>query len=400
MVSELNGYIKKLISGDILLSFVEVEGEISNFTHHYSGHMYFSLKDEKSRIKCIMFQTDNKSLDFQPSNGLKVVISGSVSVYEKDGSYQIYVKLMKKQGLGELYKKFNLLKEKLDKEGLFLIDSKKELPYLPKKIGVVTSSTGAAIRDIVSVLKRRFPAVHILIYPSLVQGDNAPKDIIKSLKYLDKRDDVDLIIVGRGGGSYEELFAFNDEDLARCIYGMETPVISAVGHESDFTISDLVADIRAATPSAAAELALPHKNDLKEKLGNLTLKIEKRVSRKIENNYNYLNNIEKRLHYLNPIQKINDRRMHLDKIFKILEHSIELRLLEEEKHLLSLYNRLNIRDPLLSIQRGYSLVFDEKENLVKSIKTLKREDNLYIKLKDGIIKTKVLEIKEEEDCIK
>lgn len=396
MVSELNGYIKKLISGDILLSFVEVEGEISNFTHHYSGHMYFSLKDEKSRIKCIMFSTDNKFIDFEPSNGLKVVISGSVSVYEKDGTYQIYVKIMKKQGLGELYKKFNLLKEKLDREGLFLLESKKELPYLPKKIGVVTSSTGAAIRDIISVLTRRFPAVDILIYPSLVQGDNAPKDIIKSLKYLDKRDDVDLIIVGRGGGSYEELFCFNDEDLARCIYELKTPVISAVGHESDITISDLVADIRAATPSAAAELALPDKNSLKESLNNLVWKIEKRISRQIEGNYNFLNNMEKRLLYLNPIQKINDRRIHLDKIFKSLDHSIELRLLNEEKHLLSLYNRLNICNPLLSIQRGYGLVFNENNNLVKSIENLRADDNLYIKLKDGIIKTKILKIEEDK----
>lgn len=395
MVSELNGYIKKLISGDILLSFVEVEGEISNFTHHYSGHMYFSLKDQSSRIKCIMFQTDNKSIDFEPKNGLKVVISGSVSVYEKDGSYQIYAKLMKKQGLGELYKKFNLLKEKLDKEGLFLLNSKKELPYLPKTIGVATSSTGAAIRDIVSVLRRRFPAVHILIYPCLVQGDNAPKDIIKGLRYLDKRNDVELIIVGRGGGSYEELFAFNDEDLARCIYGLNTPVISAVGHESDFTISDLVADIRAATPSAAAELALPDKNSLRDSLYYLTTKIEKKVFRKIEDNKNYLNSVEKRLYYLNPIQKINDRRIHLDKIFKTLEHSIELRMINEEKHLLSLYNRLNIYDPLLSIQRGYSLVFNQNNDLVKSVETINIEDNLYIKLKDGVIKTKVLKIKEE-----
>jgi len=395
MVSELNGYIKKLISGDILLSFIEVEGEISNFTHHYSGHMYFSLKDEKSRIKCIMFQTDNKSIDFEPSNGLKVVISGSVSVYEKDGTYQIYVKIMKKQGLGELYKKFNLLKEKLEKEGLFRLSSKKGLPYLPKKIGVATSSTGAAIRDIVSVLRRRFPAVDILIYPCLVQGDNAPKDIIKGLKYLDKRDDVDLIIVGRGGGSYEELFAFNDEELARCIFGLSTPLISAVGHESDFTIADLVADIRAATPSAAAELALPEKNSLSERLWNLGTKIEKRVFRNIEDNNYYLNNIEKRLHYLNPIQKINDRRMNLDKIFKTLDHCIELSFLDKEKHLLSLYNRLNVCDPLLSIQRGYGLVFNENKDLVKSIENLSLDDNLYIKLKDGIIKTKVLEIRGE-----
>ncbi len=396
MVSELNGYIKKLISGDILLSFVEVEGEISNFTHHYSGHMYFSLKDEKSRIRCIMFSTDNKSIDYEPSNGLKVVISGSVSVYEKDGSYQIYVKTMKKQGLGELYKKFNLLKEKLDLEGLFLLESKKKLPYLPKKIGVVTSSTGAAIRDIVSVLTRRFPPVDILIYPCLVQGDNAPKDIIKSLKYLDKRDDIELIIVGRGGGSYEELFCFNDEELARSIYKLHTPVISAVGHESDFTISDLVADIRAATPSAAAELALPEKDSLKERLNNLQWNIEKRVLRKIEDNNNYLNNIEKSLYYLNPIQKINDRRMHLDKIFKLLDHCIELKLINKEKHLLSLYNRLNICNPLLSIQRGYSLVFNQNKDLVKSIESLRVEDNLYIKLKDGIVKTKILKIKEDK----
>ena len=393
MVSELNGYIKKLISGDILLSFVEVEGEISNFTHHYSGHMYFSLKDEKSRIKCIMFQTDNKSIDFEPSNGLKVVISGSVSVYEKDGTYQIYVKLMKKQGLGELYKKFNLLKEKLDREGLFALEGKKELPFFPKKIGVVTSSTGAAIRDIVSVLRRRFPPVHILIYPSLVQGDNAAKDIIKSLKYLDKRDDVDLIIVGRGGGSYEELFCFNDEDLARCIYKLNTPVISAVGHESDFTISDLVADIRAATPSAAAELSIPEQDSLKERLNNLAWNMERRVSRRIENYANYLNSLEKRLYYINPIHKINERRIHLDKMFKSLDHLMELKLINEEKHLLSLYNRLNMSNPLLSIQRGYSLVFDENNNLVKSIENLSVEDNLYIKLKDGIVKTKILKMR-------
>ena len=396
MVSEVNGYIKKLFSGDILLSFVEVEGEISNFTHHYSGHMYFSLKDEKSRIKCIMFQTDNASIDFEPSNGLKVVISGSVSVYEKDGTYQIYVKLMKKQGLGELYKKFNLLKEKLDGEGLFLLGSKKQLPYLPKKIGVVTSSTGAAIRDIVSVLRRRFPPVDILIYPALVQGDNAPKDIIKGLKFLDKKDDVDLIILGRGGGSYEELFCFNDEELARTIYKLKTPVISAVGHESDFTISDLVADVRAATPSAAAELAIPEKRALKESLLNLTIKIEKRTYRKIKDDLNYLESLEKRLYYLNPIQKINDKRVYLDKLFKDLDHSIQLKLLGKEKHLLSLYNRLNIRNPQLSIQKGYSLVFNENKHLVNSIETINIDDNLYIKVKDGIIKTKVLKIKEDK----
>lgn len=396
MVSEVNSYIKKLISGDILLSFVEVEGEISNFTHHYSGHMYFSLKDEKSRIKCIMFESDNGSIDFVPSNGLKVVISGSLSVYEKDGTYQIYVKLMKKQGLGDLYKKFNLLKEKLDKGGLFLLEKKKPLPYMPKKIGVVTSSSGAAIRDIVSVLKRRFPPVEILIYPSLVQGDNAPKDIIKSLTYLDKREDVDLIIVGRGGGSYEELFCFNDEALARAIYSLKTPVISAVGHESDFTICDLVADVRAATPSAAAELAIPSRTSLRKELLNLIVKIEKRTYRKIKDDFSYLEGLEKKLFYLNPIQKINDKRVHLDKLFKRLEHSIALKILGEEKKLLSLYNRLNIKNPELSIQRGYSLVFTEDKHLINSVVNVNIDDDLYIRVKDGIIKTRVLKIKEDK----
>lgn len=395
MVSELNAYIKKLVSGDILLSFVEVEGEISNFTHHYSGHMYFSLKDENSKIKCIMFSTDNKLIDFIPTNGLKVVISGSVSVYEKDGTYQIYVKLMKKQGVGELYKKFNLLKEKLEAEGLFLLKHKKQIPYLPKKIGVVTSSTGAAIKDIVSVLRRRFPAVNILVYPSLVQGDNAPKEIIKSLKYLDSREDVELIIVGRGGGSYEELFCFNDEELARCIFGLKTPVISAVGHESDFTISDLVSDMRASTPSVAAELAIPNKNNLKESLFYIIAKIEKSVSRTIEGSFNNLTNLERRLDYINPIQRINERKIYIDRIFKTLDHAMELRLIGEEKHLLSLYNRLNIYDPALIIKRGYSLVYNANKDLVKSIESLKIEDNLHIILKDGMVKTKIFKIEED-----
>ena len=280
MVSEVNGYIKKLFAGDILLTYLQIEGEISNFTHHYSGHMYFSLKDDKSRIKCVMFKGDNETIDFKPKDGMRVVISGQVSVYEKDGSYQVYARRMQKQGLGDLYRAFEELKKKLSEEGLFDTDRKKTLPGIPKKIGVVTSSTGAAIRDITSILKRRYPAVHMLLYPALVQGDGAPKDIIKALKYLDSRDDIEVIIVGRGGGSFEELGAFNDEALARCIADMNTPVISAVGHETDFTIADFVADIRAATPSAAAELAVPDRRSLLDEIDSIGRSVLSDMTRK------------------------------------------------------------------------------------------------------------------------
>ena len=261
-VSQVNNYIKRVFTSDMILSNLSVEGEISNFKHHYSGHMYFSLKDEKSKIKCIMFKSDNESLKVQLENGSKVIATGYVSVYEKEGDYQFYIRHVKESGVGNLYKMFEDLKKKLELEGLFNESKKKPIPFMPRKIGVVTSSSGAAIKDIINVIQRRFPPTDILIYPTLVQGNQAAKEICQGLTYFDNREDIDLIITGRGGGAMEELFAFNDEEVARTIHGLKKPIISAVGHETDFTIADFVADLRAPTPSAAAELAVPELGSL------------------------------------------------------------------------------------------------------------------------------------------
>lgn len=395
MVSEVNNYIKKLMATDILLSFIEIQGEISNFTHHYSGHMYFSLKDESSRIRCVMFKGDNSSVDFKPKDGAKVTVTGSVSVYEKDGSYQVYVRKMEKQGIGDLYRAFNKLKEKLEKEGLFDLEFKKEIPKFPKKIGVVTSSTGAAIRDILSILKRRYAPVDIVVYPALVQGNKAPASIIKGLEYLDKREDIDLIITGRGGGSMEELFAFNDEKLARCIFNLKTPIISAVGHETDFTIADFVADIRASTPSAAAELAVPDKDALMDELRGLAWSLNKHIEGMLLENRNILEGHKRSMNFMNPVQKLMDRKIELDNILKSIEYSIEKKFSNREKNLSDFKNRLQLVDPEGILKRGYGVVLDYKGNIRKSISEFKKDERLYIKMVDGRVDVVVLDIKGE-----
>jgi len=394
MVHEVNGYIKKLLTNDLLLSYLSIEGEISNYTHHYSGHMYFSLKDDKSRIKCVMFKGDNSDLNFKPKDGSKVIVTGAVSLYEKDGSYQVYVKKMEPIGKGDLHKAFEELKTKLEKEGLFSQDSKKELPLLPKKIGVVTSSTGAAIRDIVSIIKRRYPPCKILIYPALVQGEQAPLEIINGLKYMDSRDDIDLIITGRGGGSFEELFAFSNEDLARCIFSLKTPVISAVGHETDFAISDFVADKRAATPSMAAELAVPDIRNLKDELDSIKNNIEKTIDHKIlEKNRNLLSHY-RTLKYLNPESILKDKKMEIDNILRHIQYNLTTRIIRKDKLLSEFKNRLNLLDPMIPLEKGFGLLTDEDGNIVKSIKSLNLNDKLNIRMLDGKLKTVIVE-KEE-----
>lgn len=397
MVSEVNQYIKKLIGSDMLLSSIQIEGEISNYTHHYSGHMYFSLKDEKSRIRCVMFKGDNANVDFRPKDGAKVTVTGSISVYEKDGSYQVYVRKMEKQGIGDLYKAFNILKDKLQEEGLFDSRHKMDLPAFPKKIGVVTSSTGAAIRDIVSILKRRYPPVKIVVFPALVQGDGAPSSIIRGLEALDGMDDVELIITGRGGGSMEELFAFNDERLARCIFNLKTPVISAVGHESDFTIADLVADVRASTPSAAAELAVPDRETLLEDLRQIGWTIERLVQRSIQDERSKLLSYSRTLSYVNPEQRIMDRRMELDNALRVLQHAIEKRLMREEKNLSGLNNRLQLANPEAILDKGYGIVTDHAGKVRKGITELHKDDRLYILMKDGKADIVVVDKEESKD---
>ena len=390
-VSEINFYIKRLFQGDPILCNVCVEGEISNFKHHYSGHMYFSLKDESGKLKCVMFKNDNQSLNFSLEDGMKVIALGYISVYERDGDYQLYVRNIKKNGIGELYEAFENLKLKLEKEGLFNIENKKAIPAFPKKIGIVTSSTGAAIKDILNVIKRRFPIADIIIYPSLVQGENAASNVIEGLKYLDSRNDIDLIM-GRGGGSYEELFSFNDENLARIIYNLNTPVISAVGHERDFTIADFVSDLRAPTPSAGAELAVPKLSLLKEDLENSYKSLKSNFLSVMKGNFVQMEYMGKRLKNSNPANVINDDKQYLDGIFKHLNILFTAKY-KEEKNKLDLYkHKLNVLSPLSSIKRGYGVIYDDKGMVVKSVEEIKVGDNFNVLLKDGMIKGKVAKI--------
>ena len=394
-VSEVNNYIKRLFAGDIVLSNLEIEGEVSNFKHHNSGHMYFSLKDDKSKIRCVFFKRDNENGAIKLSEGMKVVASGYISVYDRDGDYQLYVRSIRDKGIGDLYKSFDDLKRKLEKEGLFQEKYKKDLPFLPKKIGVVTSKTGAAIRDIVTILKRRYPPCEILIYPASVQGANAAREISKGLKYLDNRGDIDLIITGRGGGSYEELFAFNDEELARIIFSLKTPIISAVGHETDYTITDFVSDLRAPTPSAAAELAVPDFSYLSNNLKNKYETLLSHLNKYILANDNQLKFLNKSLSYNNPILKLKNRQQDIDNMLRDLNYSLEKKISKELKRLLILENRLRLLDPRYSLDKGYGILYDVDGNIVKSIDELKIGYEINILLKDGTIRTVIIDLEKE-----
>lgn len=397
-VSEVNQYIKRVIAGDWLLSNIRVEGEISNFKHHYSGHMYFSLKDERGKLKCVMFKNDNRHINFDIKDGLNVICNGYISVYEREGDYQLYVKEIEKSGIGNLYIAFEELKRKLEREGLFDEENKKPLPTFPMKIGIVTSSTGAAIKDIITVIKRRFPLADMIIYPVLVQGPQAPFEICKGLESLDKRGDIDVIITGRGGGSIEELFAFNDEKVARTIYNMDTPVISAVGHETDFTIADFVADLRAPTPSAAAELATPEREKLIEDLQGKFVRLS--------NSYRYLLNdhnvrlmyIKRSLDFYNPLYQLQEKIQELDDLFKRLNQVLDRKIEYEKNRLSNLINKLNLLNPTTSLDRGYSILLDKDGNMITTIASVADKDELRLLLKDGIIHVKVVNICKGEFC--
>lgn len=395
-VSEVNQYIKRTFAGDPILSNISVEGEISNFKHHYSGHMYFSLKDDKGKIKCVMFKNDNSSISMELKDGMKVVVKGYISVFERNGNYQLYVKSIREEGLGELYIAFEKLKTKLEEEGLFAEEYKKTIPYFPKKIGIVTSSTGAAIRDIITVIKRRFPIVELIIYPVLVQGKSAPLEISRGLKYFDSRDDIDLIITGRGGGAIEELFAFNDEGLARTIHAMDKPVISAVGHETDYTISDFVADLRAPTPSAAAELAVPELNLMKKELKDNFLNLVDSFNYIKESKLKEIDYQKNKLTYNNPISKLNDDKQYLDTLFKKLVTVYNFKVSELHSKVDKLGDKLNILSPISSINRGYGLILDNKGHVIKTVNDIKEEEKLSILLKDGIVESKVVKVNKGE----
>lgn len=379
-VGELNKYISRLLSEDIFLSNIKVTGEISNFNHHTSGHMYFSLKDEDSKIKSIMFKTYNQNIDIELMDGLEVVIEGYIGVYEREGQYQLYATSIELAGIGELYLKYEELKKKLEEEGLFDSIYKKEIPKYPNKIGIITSATGAAIQDILNVIKRRYPIAKTYIYPTLVQGKEASQEIIKGLIYMDNYN-LDTLILARGGGAMEDLFAFNDEELARIIFAIRTPIITGIGHEIDFTIADFVSDLRAPTPSAAAEIATPDMENLEEDLEENFNEINIIINDKIRTEADKVDRIKKELDFYNPQSIVNDNYQNLDYKIDILKRNSRIK--DEYNRLNILEHRINNLDSNLLLNRGYSILMDKNRNIIKSKDKINEKESYIIKLQDG-----------------
>ncbi|MCI1943753.1 exodeoxyribonuclease VII large subunit [Clostridium luticellarii] len=391
-VSDINKYIKKAFDSDFILANCSIKGEISNFKYHSSGHMYFSLKDEYSRIKCIMFKDSVRKLTFLPEDGMRVIVKGRISVYEKEGAYQLYCSEMKPEGMGELYLAFEKLKTKLNAGGLFDEQHKKEIPVYAAKIGIVTSPTGAAVRDIINVTRRRNSKVQLLIYPSLVQGVNASEDIIKGINRLNSIEDVDLIIVARGGGSIEDLWCFNDEKLAEAIYDSEKPIITGIGHEIDYTIADFVSDRRAPTPSAAAEIAVFNMNEFLQRILSYKNMMSNCIDNRINGEKNKLLLMKKRLKSYNPMMYITNQYEAVDKLKQMLNLKINTRIQEKREQLAGVNSLLSAHNPLNVLNRGYSIIEDERSDIIGSIKELDKKDKVKIIMKDGNGKFKLVHI--------
>ncbi len=388
-VTELNSYIKNKIADDEYLNNVLIKGEISNFKNHYTGHMYFTLKDENSLIKCVMFKTYAQKLNFMPKDGMKVFVLGGVSVFERDGVYQIYVKAMQKDGVGILYKKYEELKQRLEQEGYFAEEHKKAIPQMPKIIGVLTSQTGSVIRDIINVSTRRNPNVNIRLYPVPVQGEGAAEKIADGIKFMDKNQLADVLILARGGGSLEDLWPFNEEIVAHAIYNSEIPVISAVGHETDFSISDFVADLRAPTPSAAAELAVPDVYEVKQKINSYQNRLRLSLVKKVEiMKLRYEKCMSSRV-FKEPLRNINDNYLMVDTYIKKLENIIKTKQKEEKTKYVELVAKLDTLSPLKTLTRGYSLV-EKNNNIIKSAKDVNTGDKIDLKFSDGTKQAEIL----------
>lgn len=392
-VSEVNRYIKNMFLKDPYLNFIYVKGEVSNCKYHTSGHIYFTLKDDQGQLACVMFAGQRKGLKFRLEEGQSVIVLGSINVYERDGKYQLYASQIELDGLGALYERFERLKKALEAEGLFDPAHKKPIPRYPKKIGIVTASTGAAIQDIINISRRRNPYVQLILYPALVQGAGAAESIVRGIKTLDKLN-LDTIIVGRGGGSIEDLWAFNEEIVARAIYDCNTPIISAVGHEVDFTIADYVADLRAPTPSAAAELTV---NDYMA-FANLLDEYKRRIFNAAMHNVTYyqsrLRELRLRLFYASPSYQIKQKRQFLMDTEQKLTNQME-RKLKEARHRLELYiTKLEGLSPLAKLKKGYALVTKEEGRPIQSIREVEKNELLYISLLDGDIISRVEDVKE------
>lgn len=387
-VTDLNKYIKEKIAGDENLANVLVKGEISNFKLHYTGHMYFTLKDENSLIKCIMFKTYTPHLKFTPKDGMKVMAFGTVSVFERDGVYQLYCKAMQEDGMGSLYTAYEELKAKLEKEGYFDSSHKKKIPFMPKSIGVLTSNTGAVIRDIINVSTRRNPNVYLKLLPVPVQGEGAAEKIAAGIELMNEKKLVDVIILARGGGSLEDLWPFNEEIVAKAIYNSELPVISAVGHETDFTIADFVADLRAPTPSAAAELAVPNIADVELKLNTYQNRFRQALRKKTElMRLRYEKCMNSRV-FKDPLQKVNENYMLIDRFVKNMQNSIVTKYKDKKLEAIKLYSKLDALSPLKTLARGYSIT--EKEGkIVHKVSELKQGDRLTLRFEDGKVDAEV-----------
>ena len=388
-VTDLNKYIKDKIAEDEMLNNVFVKGEFSNFKNHYTGHLYFTLKDENSLIKCIMFKGYAERLKFVPKDGMKVMIFGAVSVFERDGVYQIYAKAMQEDGMGSLYTAYEELKLKLEKEGLFDVSYKKAIPKIPKTIGVLTSQTGSVIRDIINVSTRRNPNVNLRLLPVPVQGPGAAEKIAAGIERMNEEKLADVIILARGGGSLEDLWPFNEEIVARAIFKSELPVISAVGHETDFTIADFVADLRAPTPSAAAELAVPDIYEMIRKINSFQDRLRTSLKRKVEfMRLRYEKAINSRA-FKEPLRKINDNYQLIDKYIRILETKVERKYKDSKTKWIEAVAKLDTLSPLKTLTRGYSLI-EYEGKIVKSHKDLKTNDEIDIKFFDGDKKAKII----------
>lgn len=410
-VSQLTRYIKYKIDNDINLNEVFLKGEISNFKAHSRGHFYFTLKDETSRINAIMFSSSTKRIKFIPQDGMKVLVTGKISVFEANGGYQIYVNDMLEDGVGNLYIAFEQLKKKLELEGLFNTNIKKRISKIPNRIGVVTAPTGAAIKDIISTIKRRWPLTEIYLFPSLVQGEDAKEDIVRQIKRAEEYN-LDTLIVGRGGGSIEDLWPFNEEIVARAIYECQIPIISAVGHEVDFTIADFVADLRAPTPTGAAEMAVPQLSDMSNYLNQLKIRLNNSIIKKIELNRKKLDSLIKRNIFKNPMSIYQTKELQLDSLIDRLKFNLTNLTNIKEKELLKikssyilkkpyqildkksnkylqLVSKLETLSPLLTLKRGYTITKIDKK-IINSCKNIKKDSIINIEFSDGNIDCKVI----------
>lgn len=392
-VSQLNEYMKTLVDSSPVLSNVCIVGEISNFTNHYkTGHLYFTLKDENALVKAVMFRTYTGKLRFVPKDNMKVLVYGRISVFARDGVYQLYAEDMEQFGVGDLYLKFEELKKKLAALGMFDEEYKKPLPRFPKRIGIITSPEAAAVADMKNILTRRYPLCEIHIYPALVQGPGAPKELCDGIVHFDNDPDCDCIIIGRGGGSIEDLWAFNDEILAKTIFACNTPVISAVGHETDFTICDFVADRRAPTPSAAAELAVPDMQDLKRQLSMISSSLKTRMGEIIGYKRQHLQSLSERRSLKSPMYYVDSKQELLLSYEKQINSAFESVFKEKASRLSVVSSKLTALNPMAVLSRGYAAVFDGDGKVINSVKSLKKDDEITLNVADGKATAKITDI--------